>query len=117
MTPEIREQLKGIMKGEIKSRRHDLFLVKKEREGCSGSGLSLLHQLSNPGYLGAGDEKDTAVITYLRDKVFKDYFQEADPKLRELGIGSAFLYASCVLFPETYIHQHQAKERRQKRPS
>ena len=25
--------------------------------------------------LGAGDEKDTAVITYLRDKVFKDYFQ------------------------------------------
>ena len=37
------------------------------------------------------------------------YFQEADPKLRELGIGSAFLYASCVLFPETYIHQHQAQ--------
>ena len=38
-----------------------------------------------------------------------EFFDEADPKLREVGIGSAWLYASCVLFPETFIHQHQVR--------
>ena len=27
--------------------------------------------------------------------------------MKELGIDSAFVYTSCVLFPETFIHQHQ----------
>jgi len=103
------EHMKKVMRGVVKSRRHDLFLDKREREQCSGSETSRLYQLSNPGFLGGGGEKDTAVITHLRDRVFMEYFEKADPKLRELGIGSAFLYANCVLFPETFIHQHQAQ--------
>jgi len=98
-----------VMKGVVKSRRHDLFLDKREREQCSGSETSRLYQLSNPGFLGGGGEKDTVVITHLRDMVFMEYFNQADPKLVELGIGSAFLYANCVLFPETFIHQHQVQ--------
>ena len=27
--------------------------------------------------------------------------------MKELGIDSAFVYPSCVLLPETFIHQHQ----------
>ena len=95
----------NVMKGGIKSRRHELFLNKRERELCSGSGTSRLYQLCNPGFLGGGGEKDRTVIMHLRDMVFKKYFDEAEPKLINLGIGSA--YASCVLFPETFIHQHQ----------
>ena len=99
--------MKKVMRGVVKSRRHDLFLDKREREQCSGSETSRLYQLSNPGFLGGGGEKDTAVITHLRDRVFLEYFQEADPRVRDVGIESAFLYANCVLFPETFIHQHQ----------
>ena len=46
------------------------------------------------------------VIKYLMDKVFKKNFKKADPALRALGSEVAFLYSSCVLFPETFIQQH-----------
>ena len=103
------EHMVKVMKGTVKSRRHDLFLDKREREQCSGSETSRLYKLSNPGFLGGGGEKDTVVIKHLIDRVFMVHFKEADPKLRELGRSSAFVYTSCVLFPETFIHQHQVK--------
>ena len=96
-----------VMRGVVKSRRHDLFLDKRERDQCSGSETSRLYQLSNPGFLGGGGEKDTVVIKHLIHRVFMVNFHQADAKLRELGISSAFVYTSCVLFPETFIHQHQ----------
>ena len=99
--------MKKVMKGVVKSRRHDLFLDKKERDQCSGSETSMLNQLSNPGFLGGGGEKDTVVIKHLIDRVFMKFFHEADPKLMKLGTETAFVYTSCVLFPETFIHQHQ----------
>ena len=96
-----------VMRGVVKSRRHDLFLDKRESDKCSGNETSRLYQLSNPGFLGGGGEKDTLVIKQLNDRVFMMNFHQADAKLKELGISSAFVYTSCVLFPETFIHQHQ----------
>ena len=96
-----------VMRGVVKSRRHDLFLDKRERDQCSGSETSRLYQLSNPGFLGGGGQKDTVVIKHLIDRVFMVHFKQAEQKLKELGTGSAFVYTSCVLFPETFIHQHQ----------
>jgi len=97
--------MKNVMKGKKKSRRHELFLDKRERERCNGSETSRLYQLSNPGYLGGGGEKDTIVIKQLIETVFIKYFDQADSKLQKLGQKIAFVYTSCVLFPETFIHQ------------
>ena len=97
--------MKDVMKGKRKSRRHELFLDKRERERCNGSETSRLYQLSNPGYLGGGGEKDTIVIKQLIETVFIKYFDQADFKLQQLGQKIAFVYTSCVLFPETFIHQ------------
>ena len=80
-------------------------LDNKEWERCSASETSRLYQLSNPGFLGGGGEKDTVVIKQLIDTVFMKYFHEADPRLRRIGDSKAFIYTSCVLFPETFIHQ------------
>eukprot|EP00092_Neocalanus_flemingeri_P007418 GFUD01008011.1.p1 GENE.GFUD01008011.1~~GFUD01008011.1.p1 ORF type:complete len:2535 (+),score=676.26 GFUD01008011.1:509-8113(+) len=108
-SPMAIDHMVKVMKGVVKSRRHDLFLDKRERDQCSGSETSRLYQLSNPGFLGGGGEKDTVVIKHLIDRVFMVNFQQADHKLKELGAGSAFVYTSCVLFPETFIHQHQVQ--------
>ena len=97
--------MKNVMKGKTKSRRHELFLDKRERERCNGSETSRLYQLSNPGYLGGGGEKDTIVIKQLIETVFIKYFDQADSKLQKLGQEIAVRYTSCVLFPETFIHQ------------
>ena len=99
--------MKSVMRGKRKSRRHELFLDKRERERCSGNETSRLYQLSNPGFLGGGGEKDTIVIMQLIDTVFAKFFQIADPQLKKLGVKIAFVYTSCVLFPETIIHNHQ----------
>ena len=108
-SPMAIDHMTKVMKGVVKSRRHDLFLDKRERDQCSGSETSRLYQLSNPGFLGGGGEKDTVVIKHLIDRVFMVNFHLADSKLRDLGISSAFVYTSCVLFPETFIHQHQVQ--------
>ena len=71
-----------VMRGVVKSRRHDLFLDKRERDQCSGSETSRLYQLSNPGFLGGGQEKDTVVIKQLKDRVFMINFHPADTKLK-----------------------------------
>ena len=97
--------MKNVMRGKTKSRRHELFLDKRERERCSGNETSRLYQLSNPGYLGGGGEKDTIVIKQLIETVFVKYFHQADSELKKLGPKIAFVYTSCVLFPETFIHQ------------
>ena len=104
-SPMAVERMKNVMRGKTKSRRHELFLDKRERERCSGNETSRLYQLSNPGYLGGGGEKDTIVIKQLIETVFVKYFSHADPKLKKLGHKIAFVYTSCVLFPETFIHQ------------
>ena len=82
------------MSNKTKSRRHDLFLDKKERERCSGSETSRLYQLSNPGFLGGGGEKDTVVIKQLIDMVFMKYFHLADPR-QMIGDSKAFIYQLC----------------------
>ena len=106
-SPPAIEHMKNVMRGVTKSRRHAMFLERSQRDHCSGARMSTLHKISNPGYLGGGGEKDTAVITHIRDRVFLQYFKMADPNLRELGIGIAYLYVTSVLFPETFIHQQQ----------
>ena len=57
----------AVMSGRYRSRRHELFLKKREREQCNGSRTSDLYQLSNPGFLGGGGEKDSAVLRQLLD--------------------------------------------------
>ena len=103
------DHMARVMKGSCKSRRHTLFLDRKERLRCSGSDTSRLYQLSNPGFLGGGGEVDTAVIKQL-EKVFEQHLPKAQKELQEViacNRQMAFVYASCVLFPETFIHQHQ----------
>ena len=99
-----------VMAARTRSRRHLLFLDRRERERCSGAGPSRLYQLSNPGFLGGGGETDTAVIKHLTERVFLPNLEAADPELREIYARDdkcGFVYATCVLFPETFIHQHQ----------
>lgn len=103
------EHMIRVMQGKVRSRRHDLFLDRRERERCSGSETSRLYQLSNPGFLGGGGETDTAVIKQLIDRVFHPNHPTAEARLREVDGQAAFVYASCVLFPETFIHQHQVQ--------
>ena len=98
-----------IMKGITISTRHELFMDKRERDLCSGSQTSRLHQLSNPSFLGGDGEKDIRVIKYIIDHVFMIYFHESDPRLMKLGSGSAFVYTSSVLFPETFIHYNMVQ--------
>ena len=59
------------MVGNLKSKRHDLFLVKKEREQCSGRKTSTLYQLSNPGFLGGSGDQDTNIIKLIEETVFQ----------------------------------------------
>ena len=68
--------MKEIMKSSFKSRRHDLFLVRKEREQCNGMKMSTLHRLSNPSFLGGNFEQDSTIINLITQTVFKvnDYF-------------------------------------------
>ena len=98
-----------VMKGICKSKRHTLFLERRERLRCSGSDTSRLYQLSNPSFLGGGGEVDTAVIKQL-EKVFLEHLAKAQKELQHVYATNsqmAFVYASCVLFPETFIHHHQ----------
>ena len=96
-----------VMRGELESRRHELFMDRKERKNCGGMKTSKLYMLSNPGFMGEGGERDSEIITYLVDNVFKEHFHQSDPRLQEIGIESAFDYASTVLFPETFVNQHK----------
>ena len=103
------KHMERVMKGICKSRRHTLFMDRRERLRCSGSDTSRLYQLSNPGFIGGGGEVDTAVIKQL-EKVFLEHLPKAQKELQEVCAANSkmvFVYVSCVLFPETFIHQHQ----------
>ena len=68
--------LRKVMEGTVRSKRHNLFLIKKERESCSANDTSRLWQISNPGFLGGYGKKDSTVINVLMEKVFNKYFDE-----------------------------------------
>ena len=100
--------LVSVMAARTYSKRHFLFLNRDQREQCSGAGTSKLWSLSNPGFLGGGNETDTAVIKQLIDEVFLPNLANADQRLRNMmNDKCVFEYATCVLFPETFIYQHQ----------
>jgi len=109
--PKVVEHMVRVMKGSRKSSRHTLFLDGRERLRCSGSDTSRLYQLSNPGFLGGGGQVDTDVVKQL-EKIFVEHLSKAQTELKHIYESNnqmAFVYASCVLFPETFIHQHQLK--------
>ena len=68
--------LRKVMEGKVRSRRHNLFFNKRERESCSGTHTSPLYQLSNAGFLGGYGQKDSIVINELMENVFNKYFDE-----------------------------------------
>ena len=74
--------LRKVMEGRVRSRRHNLFLNKRERESCSANNTSRLYQLSNPGFLGGYGQKDSIVINELMEKVFNKYFDEVSGVVR-----------------------------------
>ena len=68
--------LRKVMEGSVRSRRHNLFLNKRERDSCSATNPSTLFLLSNAGFLGKTPGKDSIVINELMDNVFHKYFDE-----------------------------------------
>ena len=74
--------LRRVMEGRVRSKRHSLFLNKRERESCSATDTSRLYQLSNPGFLGGYGQKDSIVINELMEKVFNKYFDEVSGAVR-----------------------------------
>ena len=110
-------RMMNVMMGKTKSRRHNLFLVKRELDQCA-LGLigplylhnSRLQQLSNPNFLG---DQDTwyIVVNKLSDIVFSKFFSHADPQLKKvvdiIGDKISMMYSIYVLFPETFIHRFE----------
>ena len=68
--------------------------------------MSRLHKISNPGYFGSGEKLDVLLIKQLKE-TFEQNFHLADHRLRNIKDNGdmAYMYATCVLFPETFIHQ------------
>lgn len=95
-------RMERVMEGTFKSKRHDLFLKKDQRENCGGNNLSQLWMISNPNF--ANREDDTFIISFLKT-FYKEHLPEADPQLVDLGERWGLEYVSTVLFPETVIHQ------------
>ena len=83
--------LRKVMEGTFWSKRHNLFLDKKERETCSANDTSCLHQLSNPSFLGGYGKKDSIVINKLMEKVFDKYFDEVSVMMRII-LFSVFIF-------------------------
>lgn len=67
--------LKKVMQGAVKSKRHNLFLNKRERDACTAGDISRLYKLSNQGFLG-DDSKDSIVVNELMEKVYYKFFDE-----------------------------------------
>jgi len=103
------EHMVKVMRRELSSRRHELFMDRKQRERCGGLDTSKLYILSNPGFMGEGGEEDSEIIRFLVNKVFKTHLHQSDPRLKQIGIESGFAYATTVLFPEVVVHQHQLR--------
>merc|ERR1719186_909754 len=111
-SPDVVEHLVRVMKGELKSRRHELFMERKEREQAGIIRTSKLYVLSNPAFMGnSTGERDSEIIHYLIDDVFNLHFHESDARLREIGLNEGFTYATTVLFPEMFLNQHQVRNK------
>jgi len=99
-SPAALDRMKNVMMGETKSKRHDLFL--------NNPSDSRLAELVNPNFLGVYEVLNIVTLQ-LRETVFTKFFQQADPRLKDMGVVNQFalasMYSLCVLFPETFIHQ------------
>ena len=96
------------MIGKTKSRRHDLFLDKKEWERSSYHGINYrLGQLMNP-HLNYAQQKNAIE---LGKAVFFKFFIQADPQLKKVANDlenfMPMKYSLFVLVPETYIHKFE----------
>ena len=101
--------MKNVLMGKTKSRRHELFLDKKEWE-CSTSIVigvrnSRLIQLINPYVvIGLG-----LIGAKLEETVFFKFLRQGDPQLKKvaniLGKNMPMKYSLYVLVPETFIHK------------
>ena len=80
------------MEGKVRSKRHTLFFNKKMRESCSANDTSLLHQLSNPSFLGGYGKKDSIVINELMEKVFDKYFDEVSVTVKLIVTSFSVLF-------------------------
>ena len=85
------------MQGTVKSKRHNLFLNKREREACSAGDISRLYKLSNQGFLG-DEVKDSKVVNELTEKVYKKYFDEVSV-LTSSSLLTFSIYYPCRLTP------------------
>ena len=104
---EALDRMKNVLMVKTKSRRHELFLDKKEWECSTSIGVrnSRLIQLINPyvvielGLIGAK----------LEETVFLKFLRQADPQLKKvaniLGDHMPMKYSLYVLVPETFIHK------------
>ena len=102
--------MKNVLMAKTKSRRHDLFLDKKEWQWSASSSRvknSRLSQLMNL-YL-VEEHHGTAIGFALGETVFLKFLSQADPQLRkvvtDLGKQMPVMYSLYVLFPETLIHK------------
>ena len=106
-SPLALEHMMQVMSGNFFSKRHLLFLDKKERDNCSANMISELYHLSNPGFLGDCGVEDIGINKYL-EHIFEQRFDCADPRLRLLNRrGIANSYILCVLLPEALIYRYQ----------
>ena len=106
-SPLALDRMARVMSGEFYSRRHVLFLDKKERDNCSADTISELYRLSNPGFLGECGVEDVNIDRYLK-QVFDKNFDYADPRLRLLNQNDMVTsYVMCVLMPEALIYKYQ----------
>ena len=102
--PVMVDIMKMVMKKKIQSKRHNLFIIKDERERCNAVKMSKLVGMSNPGFIGSGGYLDMSVIKHIM-KVFNKYIYRSDPDLQRIkGSDISFKYSSYVLFPECFIH-------------
>ena len=106
-SPEALDRMKNVLMGKTKSRRHELFLDKKEWECSTSIGVrnSRLIQLINPYVVGGLG----LIGTKLTDTVFLKFLSQADPQLKKvaniLGDKMPMNYSLYVLVPETIIHK------------
>ena len=90
--------MRKVMGGTVRTKRHNMFFNKRERESCSATNPSPLSLLSNPGFLGGYGKKDDIVINELMENVFHKYFDEVSVVVRITG-SSATIIFPCRLTP------------------
>jgi len=101
----VQDLILKVMQGEKWSRRHELFFDKKERNS-DAMNFSELHRIANHGYLENADT-DKIIMDKL-EKVVRVNVKRGnvDERLCKLYLKDNAIshgYASCVLFPETFL--------------